>query len=129
MTALTKYEECLRNAIAPVDRRMDCWRWANLQNLYIDRQELLESMSARTCNHIIVDTRDDDAAGGHIYGAIHLPDSKFDERSILKILTQVQELHKKSTEPQTTALKHDPGAVTSFIIAEKSPTLVVFHCM
>ena len=115
------YEGCVRVAIAPVDRRMDCWRWANQERLYMDREELLKSMSAKTRTHIIVDTRDDDAGGGHIYGAIHLPDGSFNEKSVLKILTLARQLHASLATPQT-ALKHVSSTAPKQI-------LVVFHCM
>ena len=116
------YEECVRAAIAPVSRRMDCWKWANQERLYMDREELLESMSARSRTHIIVDTRDDDAAGGHIYGAIHLPDGSFNEQSVLKILAQVRQLHASSTTPQTASNHASVGTTPKTI-------LVIFHCM
>ena len=126
--AKTKYEDCVRAAIAPVDRRMDCWRWANREHLYIDREELLESMSARACKHIIVDTRDDDVAGGKIYGAIHIADKSFNERSVLQILSQARQLQTPPATPQVKA-QHASSGAGLLTGSATSSILVVFHCM
>ena len=84
-------------AVESVEARSDWFQWARHNQLYISRDDLLASTST-----IIVDVRDEDAAGGHITGALHRPDSRFS-------VDTVQELVE--------------------ISAREHATQVVFHCM
>jgi len=100
----TSQDDAVRQALARVSAREDCWRWANAQNMYIAQAELLASMDAEQPYHVIVDTRDEDVAGGMIIGALHVPDASFGIEAVRTILRSIQAL---STEN----------------------VLLVFHCM
>ena len=69
-----KHAEAAANVIATVGRRDDLFPWAQRAGMFIQREELLDAM-AQGRPYVIVDTRDDDFAGGMIKSAMHLADS------------------------------------------------------
>ena len=95
-------ESWLRPSRPPADTS-DHYAWAVSSGVYIAVEEvesrLLHSNSG--LKTIILDVRDDDAAGGHIAGAHHFPDSTFVERT-----DELLEL-----------------------LRSRRPELVVLHCM
>lgn len=108
----------LTSAIGGVGPRSDWYHWARGEGLYITREALLERMDAQgggAGEHlIVVDVRDDDAIGGHIKGAIHLPDCEFGAQSIASLLERARILsHGEQAEQAEPAV----------------PVLVVLHCM
>ncbi|GFH11383.1 rhodanese domain-containing protein [Haematococcus lacustris] len=77
---------------------------------YITADELIarleaqgDSEGAGTASTLVLDVRDDDRAGGHIKGSVHLPSSTLDDSQLDKVITQ-----------------H---------LAAQQPPAVVVHCM
>ena len=85
-------EETLASALAAVGERSDCYHWARGAGLYVPREALYAALDAGTPPTIIVDTRDDDACGGRIKGALHMADGDFGPRQVLELLARAREL-------------------------------------
>lgn len=56
----------------------DHYAWARENAVFLDAAELADELRAGRADVLVLDTRDDDAAGGHVRGALHWPDSTFD---------------------------------------------------
>ena len=63
-------EKTLASVLAAIGERSDCYHWARGAGLYVPREALYAALDAGTPPTIIVDTRDDDACGGRIKGAL-----------------------------------------------------------
>lgn len=70
--------------------------------MYIAQEEVVHLLHSQEQNFVIVDTRDEDYAGGSIRGALHLADGSDWSHSMPILLAA---------------------------IAEKQATMVIFHCM
>jgi len=66
---------------------------------YLDQNSLVKLLKENRAQLLVVDTRDEDHAGGHVIGSVHFPDSTF-----------------------------DPAALSQLVLNRNS-TVVVFHCM
>lgn len=102
-----------------VGLRDDCYQWCKEEGMYCSQDELLGWMDSEEPNSplvLVVDTRDDDVAGGMIRGAIHAPDGTFADEGLVTVLHRASELLKKAQD-----------AASSYSRAAK--VAVVFHCM
>lgn len=70
--------------------------------MYITPEEVVSRLQSGNQDFLIIDTRDEDSAGGNIKGALHLADSSDWSLSMPVLLSA---------------------------IAEKKATMVIFHCM
>ena len=77
----------------------DPYHWADDNELHITQDHLVDIIRTKRKKFMIIDTRDDDRAGGHIISSHHFPDSRFD------LLTLASLIQKNKTE------------------------IVIFHCM
>jgi hypothetical protein len=71
--------EWLQPSTKPKDTS-DHFPWAKQNQVFLEAVELKEHLLAGGTDVLVLDTRDDDAAGGHVHGALHWPDSTFDAR-------------------------------------------------
>ena len=85
-------EKTLASVLAAIGERSDCYHWARGAGLYVPREALYAVLDAGTPPTIIVDTRDDDACGGRIKGALHMADSNFGPQQVLELLARAREL-------------------------------------
>ena len=85
-------EKTLASVLAAIGERSDCYHWARGAGLYVPREALYAALDAGTPPTIIVDTRDDDACGGHITGALHMADGDFGPRQVLELMARAREL-------------------------------------
>jgi rhodanese-related sulfurtransferase len=96
----------------------DRFQWAKDYGIYLDGEVLKERVLSAPQTVLVLDSRDDDAVGGHIAGALHWPDSTFDDRfkELLGIINERRTL--MLDLPGGTG--HEGGG---------GHLLVVFHCM
>jgi rhodanese-related sulfurtransferase len=87
---------------------------------------------------VVIDTRDDDVAGGMIHGALHCPDGEFGAQTILGLLDRTSSHDPAaSASASASAPTHSvpsptptPNQSTSSITISTPPkTTFVFHCM
>ena len=71
--------EWLQPSTRPKDTS-DHFAWAKENNVFLQAAELRDHLLAGGTDTLVLDTRDDDAIGGHVRGALHWPDSMFDAR-------------------------------------------------
>ena len=137
-------------AIAQVGPHSDHYDWARRGGLYLRREALVTRLLSQRCARagaaahdgaeaqppsptVVVDTRDDDAAGGCIRGALHLPDGRFDASSVAQILQRVRHEAAAHLEKDACAADDEGGSAASVGAAagpsEEGRCLVVFHCM
>ena len=107
---LDSAEEKMEDALETVAQRSDWFAWARSSGLYISREELIELQSRGLA--VVVDTRDDDVAGGRITGAMHLADSTFRAAQVRTVLEEAARRR----------------AAASVVDGESVQT-IVFHCM
>jgi hypothetical protein len=77
--------DALQEALLAVGHRSDWYQWADQAGLYISRETLLSRMATGSSVNV-VDTRDDDVAGGMIRGARHMADGGFGAGEVLALL-------------------------------------------
>ena len=87
-----------------VDTSGDYYQWCKENDMYITQEDTVTVLQGSNDdqNFLIIDTRDDDNAGGSIRGALHIPDGSDWEKSIHVLLNAIK---------------------------EKNAKLVIFHCM
>lgn len=101
------------NWLAPSRRTIDFsdfFQWAKTTGVFITQDDLVPRLSAigttgasadGRAGVLVLDVRDDDAAGGHVAGALHFPDSTF--------LDRMDEL--------------------LALLRQRRPSMIVLHCM
>jgi hypothetical protein len=99
----------------------DHYVWAKDNGLYLDGALVVERITTWPQSVIVLDVRDDDAVGGHIAGALHWPDSTFDDRltELLGLIRERQGIQK--SPPQGVASTDEDNSPLDL--------LVVLHCM
>ncbi len=105
-------DERIEAALSEVGRTQDLYRWARDRGLYCTRAQL-RGWLAEGAPLVIVDCRDEDAVGGMIRTALHLPDGSFGVASVRTVLEAARQ--RASARPAASSIQQ--------------PVRIVFHCM
>jgi hypothetical protein len=111
----------MRLAVGPRD---DCYKWCEAEGMFIDADHLLQLMDRAQQPGtgplvLVVDTRDDDVAGGMVHGAIHAADGTFEAEGLAAVLEHADQLLKASR----------CAAAADTLTPIPPKVCVVFHCM
>ena len=115
----------ISEAIETVGPSSDWYQWARDEGMYISRDEFLQRVDARE-DPLVIDVRDDDAAGGQIRLAVNLPDGTFNSASVVAVLRHVQSI---AATRAFEACCMDPSDLEKANARTSGPVVVVLHCM
>jgi rhodanese-related sulfurtransferase len=85
-----------------VDSTGDYYQWCKANGMYIAQEEVISLFHTNNQHFLIIDTRDEDSAGGNIRGALHFPDGSDWLQTMPLLLAAIE---------------------------KKEATMVIFHCM
>jgi len=86
------HEEAMQAMRAAVTPRFDAYPWCKEQCMYVPQEYVVEQLrdTSNSLSLVVVDTRDDDVAGGMITGAMHAADGEFEDIGLLALLARIR---------------------------------------